>query len=313
MSVSTSHDFPYAQTSGRFAGSASLQQHAFAIFGIPWDGSVSNRSGARMAPLSIRAASQMLCDATHPVFDISPVPYLGDGGNFSLPNASGLTAARHAIFEQALAVVQKHHCIFLGGDHSITLPVLKALHQVHGPIAMLHFDAHCDTWDSHFGEPSGHGTWTREAIEQGLVSPVHTVQIGLRSAAQSSARNYVQDQGGLIFHARVLCGVDPLPLRTVLQAVRERIGQRPVYLTLDIDCLDPAYAPGTGTPEPGGLSTRELLCCIEALADLNWIGMDCVEVCPAYDHADITSLAATALVWSYISGQAARLTDKQRQ
>lgn len=303
----TNHDFPYAQMGGRFARCAPLQTQRLAIFGVPWDGSVSYRTGARMAPQSIRAASQMLCDATHPVFDVSPLPYLGDGGNFRLPNASGLDIARSAIEAQALPYVQAHHCVFLGGDHAITLPLLRAMHRVHGSLALLHFDAHCDTWQDHFGEPSGHGTWTREAIEEGLVSAAHTVQIGLRSAAERSAREYVRDRGGLIYHARDLWGCEGTQLSDALQAVRDRIGQRPVYLTVDIDCLDPAYAPGTGTPEPGGLSTRQVLTWIEGLADLNWVGMDCVEVCPAYDHAELTSLAASALVWAYLSGQAARL------
>jgi agmatinase len=304
-------EFPYAQMHGRFAGCAALQDHPLAVVGVPWDGSVSHRTGARMAPQSIRAASQMLCDATHPVFDISPLPFLGDGGNLRLPNASGLAAARTAMLEQAMPLVRKHHCVFLGGDHAISLAMLRAIHATHGPVALLHFDAHCDTWSDHFGEPSGHGTWTREAIEQGLVSAQHTVQVGLRSAAERGAREYVRDQGGMIYHARDLWGMEGTQLNAVLQAVRERVGQRPIYLTLDIDCLDPAYAPGTGTPEPGGLTTRQVLTWIEGLSELNWVGMDCVEVCPAYDHAELTSLAASSLVWSYLSGQAARLQRRQ--
>lgn len=303
------NDFPYAQMNGRFAACDALERQPLAIVGVPWDGSVSHRPGARMAPQSIRAASQMLCDAFHPVFDISPTPYLGDAGNLQLPNASGLEAARAAIHQQVTPLVQHHHCVFLGGDHAITLALLRAIHQVHGPVALLHFDAHCDTWSSHFGEPSGHGTWTREAIEQGLVSPQHTVQVGLRSAAERSAREYVQDQGGLIFHARDLWGKEGIGLTDVLQIVRDRIGLRPIYLSLDIDCLDPAYAPGTGTPEPGGLSTRQVLQWIEGLSDLQWVGMDCVEVCPAYDHAELTSMAASTLVWTYLSGQAKRIQN----
>jgi agmatinase len=260
-----------------------------------------------MAPQSIRAVSQSLCDATHPVFDISPLPWLGDGGNLRLPNASGLEAARSAIQAQAAPLMQAHHCVFLGGDHAITLPLLRSLTQQHGPLALLHFDAHCDTWADHFGEPSGHGTWTREAIEEGLVSAHHTVQVGLRSAAERSAREYVRDRGGLIYHARDLWGFEGAQLAPLLQTVRERIGQRPIYLSLDIDCLDPAFAPGTGTPEAGGLSMSQVLYWVEGLADLNWVGMDCVEVCPPFDHAELSSLAACTLVWAYLSGQARRL------
>lgn len=299
--------FPYAQPNLTFGGCAVLVDQPLAVVGVPWDGSVTHRPGARMAPQSIRSASQMLCDAVHPLFEVSPTALCGDAGNLRLPNASGLAAARQAIVAQALPLVQKHHCIFLGGDHAITLALLQALHQVHGPLALVHFDAHCDTWADHFGEPSGHGTWTREAIEQGLVSAPRCVQIGLRSAGERSAREYVRDQGGLIYTARSQWGLEGAALAPCVAEVRQRIGQRPVYLTLDIDCLDPAYAPGTGTPEPGGLSTRQVLAWVESLADLNWVGMDCVEVCPAYDHAEITSLAATALVWSYLSAQALRL------
>lgn len=302
-----SSDFAYAQPGARFAGCEALAQQPLAVVGVPWDGSVTHRPGARFGPEAIRRASQMLCDATHPVFDVSPLPWLGDGGNLRLPNASGLAAAREALLAQALPLVQAHHCVFLGGDHAITLALLQALHQVYGPVALLHFDAHCDTWRDHFGEPSGHGTWVREAVEQGLVSAPHCVQVGLRSAAEREAREYVREQGGLIFHARDLWGCEGAGLAPCLDAVQERLGPRPVYLSLDIDCLDPAFAPGTGTPEPGGLTSSQVLAWLEGLAGLHWVGMDCVEVCPAYDHAELTSQAAASLVWTYLSAQAARL------
>ena len=168
------------------------------------------------------------------------------------------------------------------------------------PLACVHFDAHCDTWSDHFGEPSGHGTWTYEAIQEGLISAPHTVQIGIRSSGERAAREYVADQGGQIFTARALRGLDGAGLAPALDAIRQRIGQRPCYLTLDIDVLDPAFAPGTGTPEPGGLTSSQVLTFIEELAGLNWIGMDCVEVAPAYDHAELTSNAAATFVLSLI-------------
>jgi len=200
----------------------------------------------------------------------------------------------------------RHHCVFLGGDHSVTLALLRAARAQHGPLALVHFDAHCDTWQDHFGEPSGHGTWTYEAIQAGLVSPQHTVQIGLRSSGERAAREYVQDQGGMIFTARQLRGLDGSALQPVVQRIAERLGQRPCYLTLDIDCLDPAFAPGTGTPEPGGLSSSQVLTLLESLAGLNMVGMDCVEVAPAYDHAELTSNVAATLVWTYLCGQIAK-------
>jgi agmatinase len=200
----------------------------------------------------------------------------------------------------------KHHCVFLGGDHSVTLALLRAAKARFGPLALVHFDAHCDTWNDHFGEPSGHGTWTYEAIQEGLVSAPHTVQIGLRSSGEKAARTYVADQGGLIFDARSMRGLDGAGLQDYIDQVRERIGARPVYLTLDIDCLDPAFAPGTGTPEPGGMSTSQLMTWLEALASLNCVAMDCVEVAPAYDHAELTSQAAATMVWTYVCGQIAK-------
>jgi agmatinase len=186
------------------------------------------------------------------------------------------------------------------------LPILRAAKARYGQIALIHFDAHCDTWTDHFGEPSGHGTWTYEALQEGLVSPQHTVQIGLRSAGERQAREYVADQGGLIYTARQLRGQDGAGLQPVVDAITRRIGQMPVYLTLDIDCLDPAFAPGTGTPEPGGLSSTQVLTLIEELARLNFVSMDCVEVAPAYDHAELTSNAAATVVWTYLCGQVAK-------
>lgn len=300
-------EFAYAQNSNRFLAAAPLTDQPFAVVGVPYDGAVTNRPGARFGPQAMRAASLMLCDGIHPVFDVSPLPHLGDAGDMRLPNASPLAEVRAHIQQQAAALMARHHCVFLGGDHSVTLALLRAARQQYGePLALVHFDAHCDTWEDHFGEPSGHGTWTYEALQEGLVSPAHTVQIGIRSSGVRAARDYVQDQGGQIFTARALRGLDGAGLAPMLQAIRERIGQRPVYLTLDIDCLDPAFAPGTGTPEPGGMTSSQVLTFLEELAGLNWVGMDCVEVAPAYDHAELTSNAAATFVWTYLSGQVAR-------
>ena len=183
---------------------------------------------------------------------------------------------------------------------------MRAAKARYGELAMIHFDAHCDTWVDHFGEPSGHGTWTYEAIEEGLVSRTHAVQIGLRSSGDRAAREYVKDQGGLIYTARDLRGKDGSGLNAIVDEIKARIGNRPCYLTLDIDCLDPAFAPGTGTPEPGGMSSSQVLTFLEDLAPLNFVAMDCVEVLPAYDHAELTSNAAATFVWSYLSGQVAK-------
>ena len=299
-------DFAYANDGNRFLAAEALAQQAFAVAGIPFDGAVTNRPGARFGPSAIRRASLMLCDGIHPLFGVSPLPHLGDALDLRLPNASPLAEVRQAIETQAARLMAAHHCVFLGGDHSVTLPLLRAAHRRHGPLALVHFDAHCDTWPDHFGEPSGHGTWTREAIEEGLVDATCAVQIGLRSSGERAARQYVADRGRLIFDARSLRGKHGDQLGAVVALIRARLGDRPCYLTLDIDCLDPAFAPGTGTPEPGGLSSSQVMTVLEELAGLNMVGMDCVEVAPAYDHAELSSQAAAAFVWTYLSGQVAR-------
>ena len=284
--------------------------HRFGIAGLAWDGAVTNRPGARFGPRAIREASHMLCDGTHPFFGVDLADVLGDAGDLPLPNTS-LAAMRAALAPQAAALIGQHHMAWLGGDHSVTLSLLRAYRAVLGqPLAVVHFDAHCDTWTDHFGEPSGHGTWVYEAVQQGLLLPACISQIGTRSAGQRAAREFVQDQGGQIFTARYLRGLQsPAQLAPLLQSISARLaahGHSPLYLSLDIDCLDPAFAPGTGTPEPGGLSTHQVLSLLEGLAGLPFVGMDCVEVAPAYDPAELTSNAAACLVWTYLAGQRAR-------
>ncbi len=298
--------FAYANHTNRFLGVPELTDQPYALMGVPFDGAVTNRPGARMGPQDIRRASLMLCDGIHPHFNVTPLGLLGDAYDMRLTNASPMADVRVQIERQAAALMARHHCAFLGGDHSVTLPLLRAARKQHGELAIVHFDAHCDTWVDHFGEPSGHGTWTYEAIAEGLVSPQHTVQIGLRSSGERAAREYVQDQGGLIFTARQLRGLDGTGLAPVISEIVQRLKGRPCYITVDIDCLDPAFAPGTGTPEPGGLTSSQLLTLLEELAVLNCIGMDCVEVAPAYDHAELTSTAAATVVWTYLCGQIAK-------
>ncbi|HEX5685449.1 MAG TPA: agmatinase [Ideonella sp.] len=282
----------------------------FGLAGLAWDGSTTNRPGARFGPRAIREASHMLCDATHPLFDVSPSEALDDVGDLPLPN-TGLDGMRAALAKQLPALLARQHMVWLGGDHSITLPILRAQRERLGqPLAVIHFDAHCDTWTDHFGEPSGHGTWVYEAFQEGLVVPACFTQIGIRSAGERAARDYVRDQGGQIFTARDLRGRESsAQLADVTGAIRQRLaahGHPPLYLSLDIDCLDPAFAPGTGTPEPGGLTTNQVLTLLEDLAELDFVGMDCVEVAPPYDHAELTSYAAAAFVWTYLAGRMKR-------
>lgn len=301
------HDFAYLSDT-RFLKAPPATDQPLAVAGIAWDGSTTGRPGARMGPRAIRQASHMLCDGIHPHFDVSPLGHLGDAGDLALPNTS-LGAMRDAMAAPVASLIRRHHMAWLGGDHSITLPLLRAYREWLGrPLALVHLDAHCDTWQDHFGEPSGHGTWVWEALQEGLLVPACVTQIGIRSSGTREAREHVRDRGGLIFGARDLRGLEgPAQLAPVCGAIRDRLaahGHPPVYLSLDIDCLDPAFAPGTGTPEPGGLTSAQVLTLLEDLADLTWAGMDCVEVAPAYDHAELTSLAAASFVWTYLCGRA---------
>lgn len=322
--------FPFLSDSRFLKAPAVLPEHRYAIAGLPWDGSVTNRPGARFGPRAIRQASHMLCDATHPLFDVTPLGLLGDAGDVMLPHA-GHAAMQAAVQAAAGDLLKRHHVVWLGGDHSVTLPILRALRQQRGQaLALLHFDAHCDTWADHFGEPSGHGTWVREAVLEGLVDPARTVQVGIRSSAEREAREFIPARGGRVFTAREMRGLESTAaLAPVVAEIRrrlhgskgdgaengtlDRIGddrasparppRQPIYLSLDIDVLDPAFAPGTGTPEPGGLTTAQVLTLLEDLADLPFVGMDCVEVAPAYDHAELTTSAAAHFVWTYLCGR----------
>lgn len=281
----------------------------YAVAGLAWDGATSNRPGARFGPRSIRESSHMLCDGWHPLFDVTPIGELGDAGDLPLPNTS-LPALREALAALAPPLIARHHMVWLGGDHSVTLSLLRAYRAHHGrPLAVLHFDAHCDTWKDHFGEPSGHGTWVSEAVEEGLVVPACFIQVGLRSPAERTAREYVADRGGAIYPARALRGLESAAqLAPVLDDLKQRLrahGTPPLYVSLDIDCLDPAFAPGTGTPEPGGLNTNQVLTLLEGLREFDCAGMDCVEVAPPYDHAELTSYAAATFVWTYLCARIA--------
>ena len=301
------HNFAFLTKHSFLAAPEAQADRPYAVAGIAYDGATTNRPGARFGPHAIRRASQMLCDGIHPLWNGSPLDFMTDYGDLALPNTS-LAAMRATLEPQALELARNHHMCWLGGDHSITLSLLRAYRKLHGrPLALIHFDAHCDTWQDHFGEPSGHGTWTYEALQEGLVIPDATIQIGLRSAGDKAAREYVQTCGGEIFTAHSLRGLENrTQLASQLDAIRARIaaaGSPPTYLTLDIDCLDPAFAPGTGTPEPAGMTTAQVATFLEELRDLPFVGMDCVEVSPPYDHAELTSNAAAFFVWTYLCGQ----------
>lgn len=280
----------------------------FAIVGLPYDGATTNRPGARFGPSAIRQASTMLCDATHPLFAVSPTESILDYGDLNIPQTNRKLADEAIVQGLTPLLTQslRPHLIALGGDHSVTLSLLRLQAKALGqPLALIHFDAHCDTWEDHFTEPSGHGTWVHEAVVEGLIDPTQTVQIGLRSAGEAQTLHYIANRGGLIQSAHSLRGLDGAGLSAAIEAIHHRLGDTPTYLTLDIDCLDPAFAPGTGTPEPAGMTSSQLMTYLECLS-LNFVGMDCVEVAPAYDHAQITALVAAYAIWTYLCARLAQ-------
>jgi agmatinase len=185
--------------------------------------------------------------------------------------------------------------VSIGGDHTIALPLLRAVAARSGPVALVHFDAHLDTWDTYFGAPVTHGTPFRRAREEGLLLDDHTMHVGLRGPLYGTA-DEAEDRA-LGFAALHLDDMDELGVPGVVRAIRDRIGDAPVYVSIDIDVLDPAHAPGTGTPEPGGMTSRELLAVLRGLAGVNLVGADVVEVSPPFDHAAITAVAAAHVVY----------------
>ncbi|GAA1078613.1 agmatinase [Nocardiopsis composta] len=293
----------------RFAGPATFARlprldqvdHAgIAVVGVPFDTGVSYRPGARFGPSSIREASRLL-RPYNPGLDVSPFAevQVADGGDIAV-NPFSIGDAVETIQEAATGFARAGtRLVTLGGDHTIALPLLRALHAQHGPIAMLHFDAHLDTWDTYFGEPYTHGTPFRRAVEEGILDTEAISHVGTRGPLYGK-KDLEDDRRfgfGIVTSADVMRkGVDE-----ITDALRQRIGNRPLYVSVDIDVLDPAHAPGTGTPEAGGLTSRELLEILRGLSSCNLVGADVVEVAPAYDHAQITATAASHVAYDLVS------------
>lgn len=286
-------------------GQENYPQLTHAVVGMPVDTATTFRSGTRMAPAAVREASMMLTDGVHDRFKTNLRKHVFDLGDAALTNGNTLKMLEQVESVTNNLIGWEKHPVFIGGDHTITLGILRAMHKRYGKLAVVHFDAHCDTWSSNFDEPIGHGTWLFNAINEGLVDPVKVISIGIRSPADDDARNFLDKHGGTTFTARYAQS----NMEAVLTNVKHLVGDSPCYLTFDIDCLDPAHAPGTGTPEIGGLTTMWVMECLENMDSLNWIGMDCVEVSPPYDHSGITSLAAATVIWTYLSMVIDRKSD----
>ncbi|WP_018178247.1 agmatinase [Jongsikchunia kroppenstedtii] len=273
------------------------------LLGVPFDSGVSYRPGARFGPSGIREASRLL-RPYNPAAGVSPFAEIqvADAGDIAVnPFAIGeaIETIEQASGEFGAAGIQ---LVTLGGDHTVALPLLRSVAARHGPVALVHFDAHLDTWDTYFGAEYTHGTPFRRAVEEGILDTEALCHVGTRGPLYG-ARDLEDDRRfgfGIYTSADVFRrGVDE-----IVGALRDRVGDRPLYVSIDIDVLDPAYAPGTGTPEPGGLTSRELLEILRGIRDLQLVGADVVEVAPAYDHAEITSLAASHVAYELVSWRA---------
>ena len=263
-----------------------------AVLGIPFDSGVTYRPGARFGPHAIRNATRLL-RSYHPGLDVQPfaAQQVADAGDVGCnPFDIGEAIVQiEAAADQTLAGATR--LLSLGGDHTIALPLLRAMHRRHGPIALVHFDAHLDTWDTYFGAAYTHGTPFRRAWEEGLLLQDRAAHVGIRGPL-FSPEDLVDDAG---FGFTIVSAMEVLDdgRRAVAERIRERVGDAPMYVSIDIDVLDPGFAPGTGTPEAGGLTNRELLGILRGLAGANLVGADIVEVSPPYDQAEVTAVAAS--------------------
>ncbi|MCY7313385.1 MAG: agmatinase [Pseudoxanthomonas sp.] len=274
-----------------------------AVIGVPYDLATTNRSGARLGPRAIRAASASLAWCPPYAWDFDPCERLNviDWGDVYFDSGRP-----HLVPDQITDAYRKIIAsgtvpLTLGGDHFVSYPVLRALHETHGPLALVHFDAHSDTWEDSDGRID-HGTMFFHAAKQGLVDPARSIQVGMRTHNADTHGYQVLDARWLHAH-----GVD-----ACLAEIRKRVGADKCYVSFDIDFLDPAFAPGTGTPVVGGFSTHDALQLVRGLAGLQIVGMDVVEVAPAYDHSEITAFAAASIAQELLAAHASRFPDRPR-
>ena len=272
-----------------------------AILGIPFDSGTSYRPGARFGPGAIRQASRHLRTQYHPAYDTEPFTQIqvADAGDVPC-NPYNIEEAVQTVHEYARDLLNEAGAIIsLGGDHTIALPLLRAMNEKHGPVALVHFDAHLDTWDTYFGAPFTHGTPFRRAAEEGLFRDDASMHVGIRGPLYSRT-DLIEDEefGFKVVHCDEF---QQHGIEHVIKRIRDRVGDHPLYLSIDIDVLDPAHAPGTGTPEIAGMTSREMVGVLRGLQGLNLISADVVEVAPAYDHAELTALAAATISYELIN------------
>ena len=269
-----------------------------AIVGIPFDAGTSFRPGARFGPQSIRQASRHLRTNYHPNYDTEPfkAQQVTDAGDITC-NPFNIKEAINQIEEGAFNLLKiTKGIISLGGDHTIAFPLLRAVNKINkGPVALVHFDAHLDTWDTYFGAPYTHGTPFRRAREENLFLDNASMHVGIRGPLYS--REDIKNDESFGFKIIHCDEFQSEGIDAIVKRIKKRVGDSPVYLSIDIDVLDPAFAPGTGTPEIAGMTTREMVNVLRGLSGINLISADVVEVSPAYDHAEVTSLAAATIVY----------------
>lgn len=271
-----------------------------AIVGIPFDSGTTYRPGARFGPAAIRQGSKLLrpynpAQATTPFSNAQ----MADAGDvvcnpFNIAEAIGqIEAGVDGLLDSVRGVLA------LGGDHTVALPMLRSVRRHFGPVALIHFDAHLDTWNTYFGAPYTHGTPFRRAAEESLLAPERGVHVGVRGPLYAASD--LNDDHALGFEILRSTDFDQLGVAAIVERIRARVGDSPVYVSVDIDVLDPAHAPATGTPEAGGLTSRELLGVLRGLRGLPIVSADIVEVAPAYDHAEITAIAAAHVGYELLS------------
>jgi agmatinase len=294
----------------RYAGSGAFARlpeidrvpdYDVAILGVPFDNGTSYRPGARFGPMAVRQASRHLRPGHHVELDSTPFGKIQvvDAGDVPVTPFSIDEAMAQIAGQAADLVTGGRKVIAIGGDHTVALPMLRSVVREHGPVALVHFDAHLDTWDTYFNAPTTHGTIFRRAFEENLLVEDHSVHIGIRGPIYGQAD--LADDKRFGFRTIRASDIDVIGAAGAIDAITARVEDLPVYLSLDIDVLDPAFAPGTGTPEAGGLSNRELLRVLRGLTGINLIGGDVVEVAPAYDHAEITAIAAATVIFDLIT------------
>ncbi len=276
-----------------------------AVVGVPFDSGTSYRPGARFGPAHIRESSRLLrpYNPSQNVLAFAEQQVV-DAGDIAA-NPFDLATAIQQIEAGARDLLGRaKRLVVLGGDHTIALPMLRAVCAAHGPVAVVHFDAHLDTWDTYFGAPYTHGTPFRRAMEEGLIDLSAAMHIGIRGPLYDEMDlTRDRDLGFAAVQSDEVADIGPVG---VAERIVARVAERPLYVSVDVDVMDPAFAPGTGTPEAGGLSSRELLRILRGLAGCNLVGVDVVEVAPAYDHASITGVAASHVAYEAISLMAPR-------